>query len=252
MGIEDLTQLELFDGIMGLIYPAVGIIIGTIIGSKYAKLKRKELLYVGISLICVAISYLALGITFLTIVFFDFVLDDTIYIIIFIGFSAFGVLSFALAMTILLYPYSRKKIVLIYAVICISYEAYLLICLFTNPTLIATRISRMDIDVTPIVSLFTLFAILNALILIIPFIRRLLKSDNLRILWKGRFLLISVIVLVIATILVVISGTNMIIIIISRLLLVIRMFLSYLGWLLPERVAKWLIKENDLKSNITD
>ena len=114
MGIEVLNQLELFDGIMGLIYPAVGIIVGTIIASKYAKYKRKELLFIGISLICAAISYLALGITFLTIVFFDFVLEDTIYMIIFLGFTALGLLSFVLAMTILLYPYARKKIVLIF------------------------------------------------------------------------------------------------------------------------------------------
>jgi hypothetical protein len=101
----------------------------------------------------------------------------------------------------------------------------------------------MRVQSTLIVNLFSLFAIITILITMLLFIRECFKSDNLRIIWKGRFLLISTIFLVIATIIGVIFLTYIPIIILSMILLIFRMIFSYFGWLLPNWVAKLLIKE---------
>ncbi|MFX1445678.1 MAG: hypothetical protein ACFFHV_19860 [Promethearchaeota archaeon] len=244
MGIESLTQLELFDGIMGLIYPAVGIFVGILIASKYINYQRKELVLIGISLALLTIPYLAVGITFITIVFFDFPLPDNIFFLMYLGVSAFGTISWMWAMAILLAPTHIKKIVGIYSVICLTYEAYLLTMLFTNPSLIVVRVSAMNVDaVSPLVALFTLFELFSALITIIWFVKQCLRSENLRVVWKGRFLLISTIILVIATILIILNPSNIVLIAISRSLYILRLCFSYLGWILPERVAKLLVKD---------
>lgn len=243
LGIEDLTQLELIDGIMGLIYPAMGILVGAIIASKYVKYKRNELLFVGISLAIVTIPYLALGLTFLGIVFFDTPLPDNIYFFMFIGVSAFGTITWMWAMSILLAPNHIKKIIGTFSAIALTYEVFLLYMLITNPSAIIVRISAMDVDVSPLVSLFTLFQLVLVLITMFMFVRDCLKSENARIIWKGRFLLISTILLVLTTIIILTSPTNIGIILFSRSLYIFRLIFSYLGWLLPERVANWLIKE---------
>lgn len=92
MGLEDLTQLEIIEWIFALIYLAIGTLTGTIIASKYAKYKRRELLFIGTSLIFITLPQFALGLTFITVVYFNYVLDDTIYLLIYRWFSAFGLL----------------------------------------------------------------------------------------------------------------------------------------------------------------
>ena len=168
MGIEDLTQIQLVDGIIGLIYPAVGTLIGTIIASKYIKYKRRELLFVGLSLILLTLSWLALGLTFITMVFFDFILPDIIYFLLYLGFTPISIFCWMWAMAILLAPNHIKKIVSIYGVISISYEIYLFVILFTDPYSILIRVSPMRTDATtPVFSLFALFALFSALITIL-------------------------------------------------------------------------------------
>ncbi|MFX1443635.1 MAG: hypothetical protein ACFFHV_09500 [Promethearchaeota archaeon] len=245
MGIEDLTQQQMIDGIIGLIYPAVGILIGGLIASKYAAYKRKELLFVGLSLIFMTTPWLALGITFITMVFFDFVLQDNIYFFIYIAFVAFSSIFWIWAMAILLAPASLKKIVPIYSVVCLTYEIYIIAMLIINPYSIMHRAGPMEVDAAPIIPLFTLFAAVLALVTMFIFVRNLLKSENVKMVWRGRFLFVSIICLVIALIIVISNTTNIGLILISRILYIAQCFFSYLGWLLPNRVAKLIIKENE-------
>jgi hypothetical protein len=74
------------------------------------------------------------------------------------------------------------------------------------------------------------------------FIRVCLRSENLKIKWKGRFLLIAVVFLVIGSYIDATITINPVILIIGKIILMIRLIFSYLGWLLPNKVANWLIK----------
>ena len=73
MGLEDLTQLEILQGISSLIYAIFGTIIGVIIALKFVNYKQKELLYVGFSLVLTTTPWYSGGISFLTFIFFDFI-----------------------------------------------------------------------------------------------------------------------------------------------------------------------------------
>lgn len=246
MGIEDLTQLQIIDGIMGLIYPTVGFIVGITIASKYAKYKRNELLFVGISLCCTVMSYLALGITFLGIVFFDYVLEDTYFFILYLGFSNIGVICWMWAMAILLAPHHTKKIVSVYITYSVVMTIISLLSRYVYTSwALYRRVGPMDVEFAPILSIASLFSLLSILITGILFCRDCFRSENPRVIWKGRFILTSLILLLIGAFLISFNVTNLTLVIFSRVLFVSRMGFSYLGWLLPERIAKMLIKEQE-------
>jgi hypothetical protein len=147
-------------------------------------------------------------------------------------------------MAILLAPASLKKIIIVYSAFCLSYESYILAMLIIKPSSIIQRVSPMNVTAAPIIPLFTLFIALIALITMSMFVRNLLRSESLKMVWRGRFLLISIILLVIALIIVILEPTSIALILISRILYIVELFFSYLGWLLPDRVAKLLIKES--------
>jgi hypothetical protein len=246
LGIEDLTQVQLIDGIMGLIYPAVGIIVGIIIASKYTKYKRKELLFVGISLIFAVISYLSTGITFIGMIFYNYVLDDTIFFLLYLGFGMYGTIFWMWAMAILIAPKHIKKIVGFYTIICIAFAIYVYLGIFMFPSWeVLVRNGPMDITTSRITQLFALFAFLSILISGLFFFRDTTRSGNARTIWKGRFIFTSIVLLTIGSLLISADLTDFTLILISRGILLGRIIFSYLGWIFPESVAKWLTKEDE-------
>ena len=93
MGIEDLSQLEILQGISSLIYAIFGTIIGSIIAFKFIQYKQKELLFVGISLVLTTAPWYSSGISFLTYISSDYILIDSVYFFINYGFIAVALLS---------------------------------------------------------------------------------------------------------------------------------------------------------------
>ncbi len=70
-----------------------------------------------------------------------------------------------------------------------------------------------------------------------------MKSGDLKIQWKGKFLLIGMVTSVIGALIDMVSPIVPLTIVIVRLVLIAGAILQYFGWLLPERVARWLIKD---------
>lgn len=245
MKFEDFTQIQLIDGIMGLIYPTIGIAVGIIIASKYAKFKQKELLFVGLSLIFTVISYLGIGLEFLSLIFFDQVLDDKLLFFLFLGFGSFGLICWISAMATLLAPNKGKFIIGIYAILVILIEIYYIIGIFIDPSLgVIVREGPMDVSIgSGIGQLWALFAFLSVLFSGLAFLINTQKSGNKTIMWKGRFIFTSIILLVIASLMIAFNPTDLTINLISRIMLVSRMIFSYLGWIFPGKLAAFLTKE---------
>ncbi len=242
MGIEELTQLEIAQGTLSLIYAIVGIVTGSIIAVRYFSYKRVELLGVGISLALASSPWLAGGISFLTFVFFDFILDDPIYLFINYGFTGLAITLYVHALTSLMYPESLKKIVSIYITLTIIFEVILIYLLFTNISMVGTKDGKFDSGAGSIPTLFVLFVLISILVFTILFIRVCLKSPDRKIQWRGKFLIISTILMVVGTFLDIVSLT-ITMLFIARMILITRLFFSYLAWLMPTWVANKLIKE---------
>lgn len=243
MGLEDLSQLEILQGSASLIYAVTGSIIGLIIASKYITHEKKELLGVGISLALLTAPWYGGGISFLTFIFFGFILDDSLYFFINYGLLAFALISWMYGISILIFPKWIKKNVIISLVICIPYEIILVIHLIIDPSMVGNREGKFNSDAAFIPTIFIIFGLLVTLITMFMFIRVCLRSKNLKIKWKGRFLLIAVLLLVIGSYMDATVTMTPAILIIVKMILMIRLIFSYLGWLLPNKIANWLIKD---------
>jgi hypothetical protein len=255
MAIADLTQLEILQGSTSLLYAIVGTIIGAIIASKYYTYKRSELLGIGLSLIFATVPWYAAGISFLTFVFFGFILADPLYFFISYGFTAIALICFMFGITKLLWPMTAKKIVAIISIIYIVYEIVIIFLLITDIQLVAVKQGKFISNQATFSTVFGGFTALVTLITMLMFIRQSFMSDSLKIKWKGRFLLIAVLLLIIGSMMEnlwinladigIILNPSVIILmlVIARIILITRLIFSYLGWLLPPSVEKWLIKD---------
>lgn len=245
MALDDLTLLEIIQGSTSLIYAITGTIIGLIIASKYLTYERKELLGIGIALALLTVPWYGGGISFLTYVLFGFILDDSVYFLINYGFLAIALIAWMYGMSILLWPNSIKKILTAFSIICIPYEIAFLLILAMKPSNIGTKEGKFNSDAALLPTIFIIFALLVSLITMIMFVRQSLRSSSLRIKWKGRFLLIAVILMAIG------SGMDAIItitpttLLIARIILLWRLIFSYLGWLMPPKISDWLVKDKE-------
>ncbi|MFX1257165.1 MAG: hypothetical protein ACFFAN_04870 [Promethearchaeota archaeon] len=243
MGIEELTELEIVHGTTSLIYAIVGIITGLIIAYKGYKNQQKAILAVGISISIGTVPWIPAGISFLTFILFDFILPDPLYIFLAYGTSGFGLILLMYAISELVFPQHTKKLVLLYTATGLLFEILLIITLFVTPILAIKKDGLFDVSGGPICLLFTLYALISLLVVMIWFIRDCLKSENLNTKWRGRLLLIATFLMVFGNFLDAIALTPVFLLVI-RIILMVRLVFSYLGWLLPKRVANWLIKEN--------
>jgi hypothetical protein len=169
-------------------------------------------------------------------------LDDTLYLFIAYGFTLISALFMAYAIISLIYPKPAMKIILTLSIITIVLEVIFLYLLFTNIELIGYMAGKFDSESRGVATLMVLTALIIALIVRILLIREFSKSDNMILKWRGRFILIEFILLIIGIIMDAILSLTVPTLILARTLLVFRLIFVYLGWLLPDRVAKWLTK----------
>jgi hypothetical protein len=242
MGIEDLTLVEIIGGTLSLVYSVIGIIIGLIIISKYYFTKRKELLGVAFAIILSVIAWISSGISFLTYILFDYLFEAKLYLFLNYGFLLFANLSMIYAIVSLIYPKSLKKIVLIFLIIAVSFDILLIYLLYTNIALVGTMAGKFDSEAATIPTLMVIFVLITAVIYRVLFIKEFYKAKDKKLQWRGRFILIEVILMVIGSLIDAMASVNLTTLIIARILLVLRLLFIYLGWLLPDRVAKWLIR----------
>ena len=134
--------------------------------------------------------------------------------------------------------------IIIFSVICGVYEILCIALLLVDPSMVGAKKGRFNSDASVVPTTFLIFALLMTVITMSKFIRECFRSNDLKIKWKGRFLLIGLILVVIGSLMDAIITVSMTSLVIARFILIGRMIFSYLGWLLPDRVANWLIKES--------
>ena len=245
MSIGQLTQLEIYQGILSLTIAIIGILISLRIISKYFQFKRKELLGVAFAILLLSISWTSSGISFLLFISSGVLLNDTLYIFIAYGLILFASLFMMYAIVSLVYPDSMKKIVLTFFGVCIIFEIIFLYLLFTNSLAVGEKTGKFDVEARGISVLMVIIALIISLITRILIIKSLIKSDNKKVIWKGRFLLIEFILLVIMAFFDILFSLTLTTLIIARIIIVCRFIFVYLGWLLPDRLANWLVKEKE-------
>ncbi len=243
MGIEGLTELELIEGFLGTISLIITIFVGLRIVWKYFTFKRIEFITIGFTMVSLTSGWWGANFSFWAYLIFDIVLPDVIYFFLSQGFTPLAIILWVYSFCHLVYPKSKWKIVSIIVVIGILYEIFFIIFLITDPTIIGTKITKFDAEFHLFVFSYIIFSLIVSLITNIIFFKHCLRSEDPKIRWKGKFVFIGFIVFLIAAILDSGIPLNPITLFITRLMLVFSSIISYIGWIMPDRVARWLIKE---------
>lgn len=239
-----LSGLDILHSTFTLIAVLISIIIGLIITSKYFKVKQINVLLIGLFWTGLTFPWLPTVITFIMLWFSENGLSVEGYIIIGITILPLTVLCGLTAFTNLLgiKKNKRRLILLLVLLFNLIFEILIFYFLFINVALIATLIPPFNIQWSPLSQVYFIINLALFLIVGILFSRRSMKSENREVKFKGKLLLTAFISFTIGTVLdFAISTTPTYII--ARLILLSSSIEFYIGFLLPERIKKLILKD---------
>ncbi|MHA1804022.1 MAG: hypothetical protein ACTSU4_05750 [Promethearchaeota archaeon] len=239
MGIESFTSFELFYGFIGLIPLTINFILGIRISLKYLTYRKEELITVGLMLVFITSPWWGSAFSFLAILLFNINLSDTSYIIISYGLIPIASLFWIYSFVLLVCPHLKWKIFLVYALFTACYEILFFYYLFTNPSLLAIRVSKLESETQLVVTSFALITMAISVITNFLFMKKSLQSQERIIRWKGKLIFISLLVFILGALLDSIVSLTPLTVLITRIILMVASILSYIGWIMPERIAKY-------------
>lgn len=242
MGIESLTTLDILHGTFATIFSILCIVIGIRILLKYFKYKQNTFITFGITWIFVGSSWWGGMLSFFSVLLFDY--EFELFQLLFLGeiFFPLTVIFWMYSFCSLLFPKVRTKVVIIYIVIIIIHYIILLDFLFTDPTLIASKNGAFLVIYNTYGSIFQLFMYMTAFITGIILSIKSMKSEDPVVQWKGKFILIGVFSFLIGTSLYVLDPTFTLFVLLCYIILASSAIEFSFGFLLPYRLAEWLIK----------
>ncbi|MGQ4874796.1 MAG: hypothetical protein ACP6IY_12070 [Promethearchaeia archaeon] len=155
------------------------------------------------------------------------------------------------------YPSKRKIVLLFYLVFSLIFEIYLYYFTLIAPislrnVFVATYIAHeFDITYKGFIAIYLAISLLIATITGIHFSLISMKSEKETIRLKGKFLLIAFILMAIGVPADVVFSLNEITIILFRIILICSTLCFYIGFLLPKRIERLLLKNiaSEIKSS---
>jgi hypothetical protein len=243
MGLEGLSELDILHGTFTLMFVILFLSVGLIILLKAISLKRRELISVGLTFIFLSSVWWASAFSFLFLITFNYLLDTFTYLFLGNFFVPFALVCWIYSFLEFGYPHLKKKIMTLVLIICIPYQIFMFIFLLMDPSIIGTRIGLFYYKPNLYALIFQISAILIVIITGILFSIKSIKSADPRIKWKGKFFLMAILTFVVGGTLDMGFTLNPVILVIDRLILMLSSILFYLGFLLPDKIAKWLIKD---------
>ena len=243
MGIESLSGLDILHGIFTLMFVILLLSVGIIILLKALSLKRRELITVGLTFVFLSSVWWASAFAFLFLIVFNYMFDDFTYLFLGNFFVPFSLVCWIYSFLEFGYPHLKKRIMILVLIICIPYEIFMVIFLLTDPSIIGTRLGLFYYQPSLYTLIFQISAVLIVIITGILFSIKSIKSADPRVAWKGRFFLMAIFTFAVGGLLDMGFTINPIILVIDRIILMVSSVLFYLGFLLPDSIAKRLNKD---------
>jgi hypothetical protein len=238
-----LTTIEIVNGILALIWATISIIIGIIIASRYRKYKQNVLIYVGLSWIGIANGWFPTSISFILALTTGNGLTPVMYFLIGNAFIPVTLFIWMIVITELMYKEKQKVILLIFAIIGILFDIYLIYYLINDPSVIGELQGPVDVQYKSITALYLIFILLTTLVTGLLFAREAMKSDKAETRLKGKFLAAAFISYTIGAITDAVAPLNFITLPLIRILLITSAIEFYIGWMLPEMIKNRFIKQ---------
>ncbi|MFX1274159.1 MAG: hypothetical protein ACFFBP_00755 [Promethearchaeota archaeon] len=237
-----LEPLDIANGILGLIFVSITIIVGLSIVIKYFKNKNINLLYVGIAWIFFCSGWYGTSVSFIW-SFFNGGEGLPLEAILLINFIPLpiGVVSWMMAFTNFMLKKRQKLILLSIIIYSVVFYTLFVIYLILDVNLIADKESAVDTSSKSIeMASFIIIIIVIIMISGIAFAIKTIKIGESETKWKGVFLLIAFPSFAIGGLLDAILPTNASSLVILRLLLMSSAIEFYFGFILPERIKRFL------------
>ncbi|MFX0188561.1 MAG: hypothetical protein ACFE8A_12595 [Candidatus Hodarchaeota archaeon] len=234
--LSELSPFDIIQGSFSLTFVVISIILGIIIISKYFKVKTRDYILLGIGMIGMSNPWLPDAISFLMIIFLNSNLWPEISFIIGYAFLPFVVLCWLMAFTNLYYEEKQKITLIIFSIPFSILEIFFFYLLFTDSTLIGTFVGPFQIRWALFMNLFLLCLIAIVIITGILFTSQSIKSDNLEVKIKGKFLFVAFISFTIAAIIESLFHLDPVTVVITRSILISSAIEFYIGFILP----KWI------------
>ncbi|MFX0072249.1 MAG: hypothetical protein ACFFAO_14275 [Candidatus Hermodarchaeota archaeon] len=242
MALSDLSQLELLEGALGLIWVIIAIIIGVKVIHKAIILHRtSDLLSVGVCYVFVSSAWWGLSIQFISYGFFDILLNEFTYLLISNIFIPPALFFWIYSYCKILDIKGNKPLIMVYSIFCIFWEIFVIAGLIIDTRLVGTLNSTFDSSHSITLLLIILIATGSFLITGSIFAYKSMKLEDPEVQWKGRFLLLAWICFTIGALLDAALPQNAITLIIIRLILISSAIEFYFGFFLPKKVLGKLV-----------
>ncbi len=246
MTFSDFTDFQLLQGMLGLLWVLIAVIVGMRILLKSNKLKRKDLIGFGLTYICVSSAWWGSIIQFLSVGLFSIEIQEAPYLFIANVFIPLGLIPWIYAFSTAIIPYRRKEALIITSIIAIVWETVLIILMLTDNVFLVGELNQnniLDFSYGDVMRYFVIGGILIFLLTGAYFSYESATLDDLEIKWKGRFLLLGWISFAIGAALdAFIKGHSEISLIITRVILISSSIEYYLGFFLPTSLREFLIR----------
>ncbi len=245
-----LTLAENLQGSLNLVFVIISMFIGIRILSKYKVFKKRDYILIGIIWMGISTPWLHGAITFIVYYINPMVLENNAFItmrfiIAYIFIPIITVLWF-IVFTDFMYQSKQKLLVSIISIICIVCELLFFIFLILDREML---IGYFNGPFTAVYSPFTRFTLIFFLVIsfitFMMFAGKSLKSTELEVKWKGRFLILAFLIYTTCAVLdsFAIFLTQPLIVVLIRVFLIISAIFFYFGWILPSSIKNALKKE---------
>ncbi|MBD3214209.1 MAG: hypothetical protein GF311_16485 [Candidatus Lokiarchaeota archaeon] len=203
-------------------------------------MKNKVYITVGLTLIFLSSPWWGRSLSFFSILLFGYAFDPPLYLFLMNFFVAFIIVCWIYSFSDLIYPDSKNKIFIPYLIISVVYELiFIILFLLDYKNIGSYEGSYFDFSRTLFTLIFALFVLVSALCTGFIFAKESLKSDKPVIRWRGRFLLLAILIFTVSVALdLFVFDPNYRFII--RIFLIVSSICYYLGFFLPENIANKL------------
>lgn len=243
MGIQ-LTPEEFIQGFSSLLFSIISIIVGILLIVRYLQHRQTTFLLAGLTWCLIASTWYTSSINFVYVLLTGTSISDEIYFLCYVSVPI--TLTLWLSLFTTLKSIEKRKIILLVSVIQgIIYEIILLYFIFTDLSVVGTKVGLFNDDVTLIFSLYIIGVLIIAIITGLWFAFESMKSEKVDIKLKGKFIAAAFISFVIGSALDTgfISSTPLLLII-TRLILISSAIEFYFGFFLPDLLKKVVIKKD--------
>jgi hypothetical protein len=237
-----MTFISILNGTLSIFHIIICIIICILLISIYKESRSLQYFFVGLTILIFSSPWWSSAISTLFYLFTGGGLSEVPYFFIGNFFTPFGLIAWVIAFTELMYEKYQLPIVIIYVIISVIFEILLIYFLIRDPTIIGTLKGVVDVNYQSFVMIFLLIIAVTLIISGILFAKETMKSNNPKIQWSGRFLLIGFISFTISAVLDAFVSTNPIGLILVRILLIFSMFELYVSFNMPPVLERILIK----------